>query len=676
MNDLILVVEDNKTIAMYQKRVLETAGMSVIVAHNKVELDELLRLHNKKIMLAVVDINLPECEDCVLNHLLKLNMPCIAMTGSFHAKLRDKVINKKLIDYIVLEDDQNLELLKSTILRIINNKETKILIVDDSRASRFALKDLLEQQNYTVLEAADGIEALRCLRENDNIKVALVDYEMPHMNGAELTRLIRKEYSRTDMSILAISVHTEPIITIELLKAGANDFITKPYIKEEVIARISVNIDMIDQNRMLQKEIERRKIIEKQLETNNESLTIVLDESLEHKQNLIKTNRQLKKSQEQARVANLAKSSFLANMSHEIRTPLNAILGFIDILFKEESSEAKREKLKIIKKSGNSLLTIINDILDFSKIESGKFAIDKVHFKAREPFELITNLFYEKAEEKYIKLQLNIDDTLPENAYGDDTRIKQIYSNLLSNAIKFSYENTLIEMDVKYDEKSNFLTCSVKDSGIGIASEKLSTIFHAFEQEDSSITRKYGGTGLGLSISKTLAEMMGGDLSVESSLGKGSTFSFFLDVFSEVDENLIFEYDDTTHSDNDVKLSGKILVVEDNKTNQLLMEILLTELGLEVVIANDGLEAIEMFDKDDFALILMDENMPNMNGIEATQEIRRREENTKKQIPIVAVTANAFKSDRDRFLSVGMNDYISKPIDQDKLEKVLVNFLA
>ncbi|PHR56334.1 MAG: hypothetical protein COA44_08225 [Arcobacter sp.] len=650
MPNKILVIEDSKTIALFEKDTLIKAGYDVVVAYNLEESIELLALYRRSIILAVVDINLPKDNEKALDYLLKQNIPSIAITGSFHPELREKIIQKNVIDYIVLEDDQKLELLLATINRIIHNINRKVLIVDDSKSSRFALRNLLASQNFSIYEAIDGISALKVLQEHKDISIALIDYEMPKMNGAELTRVIRKQFTRAELSILAISVHSSPIVTIEFLKAGANDFITKPYVKEEVLARISVHIDMIDQNQHLQEEIKKRTRIEQEL----------------------------KLSQNTALSANQAKSNFLANMSHEVRTPMNAILGFVDILYKNETASEKKVQLQIIQESGQSLMHIIDDILDFSKIESGKLDIENVLFTTCEPFELITKLFIEKSKKKQISITLNIDDNLKEKAYGDPSRIKQIYSNLLSNAIKFSNEGSKIEVSITPMIGTHLLLCRVKDYGIGIAKENQKKIFNMFEQEDSSTTRKFGGSGLGLTISRSLSQMMNGKLYVESELGKGTSFLFEAELFKDLEQHIArYTQVDRPEELEISNLSGRVLLVEDNKSNQLLMKILLEELGLEVDIVNDGLEAVQAFKKNSYDLILMDENMPNLNGIEASKKIRALESaNTINHTPIIAVTANALKGDREKFLEAGMNDYISKPINALVLRKTLEAFLS
>jgi len=366
------------------------------------------------------------------------------------------------------------------------------------------------------------------------------------------------------------------------------------------------------------------------------------------------------------------KSDFLANMSHEIRTPLNAIIGFVDILTKYENDIEKQKKLEIIKESSHSLLTIINDILDFSKIESGKVQLELLPIEITQIFHHIVELFFDKANEKNISLVLNIEKELPSKTLGDSVRLKQIFSNILSNAIKFSDKKSEIIINLKYLKDVNKLYCEVIDKGIGISDEHIDSVFNFFEQADSSVNRVYGGTGLGLAISKALVENMGGEIGVDSIFGEGSTFYFTIQLF-DVKEDTQIKIKQLDTQSREEKLEGLVLIVEDNKTNQMLLSILLEELDLEFDIANDGLEAVEAVNNREYNLILMDENMPNMNGKIATQIIRQSY--SLQNLPIIAVTANALSGDRQKFIESGMNDYLTKPIDVEKLNNILYKYL-
>jgi len=388
-----------------------------------------------------------------------------------------------------------------------------------------------------------------------------------------------------------------------------------------------------------------------------------IDEIMKIRENLSK---QIVETQKAMRV----KEQFLANMSHEIRTPLNAILGFVDIIFLRERDLENKRYLDIMKKSGKQLLTIINDILDFSKIESGKLTIEKIKFNPKEEFETMINLFGPKAKEKNIDLQISFLN-LKYNIVSDPTRIKQIIANLLSNAIKFTPENKQILCNINYNDKTEKLYIEVIDEGIGISEDGLKKIFKPFSQADNSTTRKFGGTGLGLTISKNLIYLLGGELKVKSEENKGSKFSFSLPAKKR---GLIEDKKEVQKIKTD-KLNlkkGKILIVEDNKANQMFLKVILKIFNLtDIDMANDGLEGIEKVKHCNYNLILMDENMPNMNGIEATKKIRELGVTT----PIVAVTANALSGDRDRFLEAGMDDYISKPVDKDRLMVILEKYM-
>jgi len=379
-----------------------------------------------------------------------------------------------------------------------------------------------------------------------------------------------------------------------------------------------------------------------------------------------KVEKELEKAKETAECANRAKSRFLANMSHEIRTPLNAIMGFIELLKEKENSSENRKYLDTISSSGSDLVNIINDILDFSKIESGKLYLEHVDFDPEKEFRMTNKLFYATAKEKYIELYANYIN-LPRSLNGDIFRIRQVIRNLLSNAIKFSKEQSSIYIDISY--KDNHLHVSVKDEGIGISEKYLDSIFESFSQEDSSTTRKYGGTGLGLSISHSLVNIMGGKLRVNSELGKGSDFYFSIPL--EIGNDL-----DTQESISDKELKGHVLLVEDNKANQMFMEIILQTLNLTCDIANDGTEAIKKFKERKYDVILMDENMPNMNGMEATKLILEHEkQNALKHTPIIALTANALKGDREKFIDAGMDEYLTKPVNKNDLVKTLNKYL-
>ena len=385
-----------------------------------------------------------------------------------------------------------------------------------------------------------------------------------------------------------------------------------------------------------------------------------------------KRSKVMKKLQEQtdkADSANVAKSEFLANMSHEIRTPLNAILGFVDLLKTLKNDKKSLEYLETIDNSSQNLLKIIGDILDFSKIESGKLAIDKIDFNTRVELEIITHLFNTQCLKKDINLSFNMDENLPKFINTDPLRVKQVLINLLSNAIKFTQSGKNIKVTIKYVKKHLFI--SVEDEGKGISKDKLEHIFEAFAQEDSSTTREFGGTGLGLSISSELIKLLGGVLKVKSKLGVGSEFYFAIPV--DVGE----EKGDKKIISKDVVFNGeKILLVEDNISNQMFMKVILKKLSLKYDIANDGLEAIELFKKERYNAILMDENMPNMNGIEATKEILSIEKELNlPHTPIIALTANALKGDRERFLKAGMDEYMTKPVNKKKLGEILRRFL-
>ncbi|QSZ41904.1 response regulator [Sulfurimonas aquatica] len=364
-----------------------------------------------------------------------------------------------------------------------------------------------------------------------------------------------------------------------------------------------------------------------------------------------------------------AKSEFLANMSHEIRTPMNVILGFVEQLSKEKKDSKHVELFNIIKKSGATLLSIINDILDFSKIESGKLEFDKQPCSPKVFINETSMLMSDTLLEKDITLEVEIKNPLPKCIEIDEVRTKQVLINLLGNAKKFTDNGGRVIITVVYNNET--LIIGVKDTGIGIAEDRLDAIFKPFEQEDSSVTRRFEGTGLGLAISAKLVNMMGGSIKVDSRVGIGSHFTF--SIKAPVCESTAKVLQESSYEVNIPKTYSNchVLIVEDNKTNQMLLSMILDQYNVSYDIANNGQEAIEQFQKNSYQMIFMDENMPVMSGIEATKEIRELEKISKTKIPVIALTANALVSDKQRFLNAGLTDYISKPYEEKHIAEAL-----
>ena len=377
---------------------------------------------------------------------------------------------------------------------------------------------------------------------------------------------------------------------------------------------------------------------------------------------------ELVKTRDKAIATQIAKDEFFSNMSHELRTPLNAIIGFAQLLSLKLENENQKKQASSILSSGTHLLGLINDILDLSKIESGKFTIDKYRFSLDKELKILLDEYKASLKQKALEFELIYDNT-QQVLMGDWLRISQVLNNLLGNAIKFTPENGKITLQVRYEDA--YLYLSVKDNGIGMDENALKRIFNSFEQADNSTTRSYGGTGLGLAITKQLVELMKGELSVSSKKGEGSEFKVKIPL--SVDSSLAIESPSTTQDSRakEATFIGHILVAEDNKTNQLLIEMLLEEYGLSCDIANDGVQAVSMVQEKSYDMILMDENMPNMNGTEAMQKIHALGIN----IPIVTLTANTMKGDEQRFQEAGMDDFIAKPIETEKLLYILGKYL-
>jgi signal transduction histidine kinase/CheY-like chemotaxis protein len=370
---------------------------------------------------------------------------------------------------------------------------------------------------------------------------------------------------------------------------------------------------------------------------------------------------------EKANAANVAKSEFLANMSHEIRTPMNAILGLSTILARSSPLTANQRKyIDTLGKSGENLLMLINDLLDISKIEASGIEIEQVPFRLDRLLEDVVSVHSVRATEKGLDMVLNMDNVRGRWFAGDPTRIHQVLANLCSNAVKFTDHGVIAIETIR--SENDHLSIMVSDSGIGIAPDKLDRIFDKFTQADNTISRKFGGTGLGLAISKTLAELMKGSLKVRSTPGVGSAFTFRLPLPETESEDAVMEVA-ALHTE----AKGRVLLVEDHEPNVLVAKTFLEMFGYEVDLAESGLSAVRKAERTPYAVILMDIQMPEMDGFEATRVIRKSAK-LNAETPIIGMTAHALDGIREKCLAAGMNEYLSKPFIPADLEARIGQF--
>jgi len=490
--------------------------------------------------------------------------------------------------------------------------------------------------------------------------MAFVDIRMPPgWDGVETIKRIWQEYP--ELQVVICTAYSDYDWNDIVAKLGQTEqllILKKPFDNVEVY-QLAV---ALTEKWYLSKQAQLK---HKELESIVEQRTHQLEEA----------NRELTIALEQAERAEKAKGEFLANMSHEIRTPMNAIIGFGNILAGEELTDKQKRCVNTICDSGRHLMGIINDILDFSKIEAGKLDVQTSECSLKRLFTKIKSMMQPAALEKGLKFEIRENKGLPMNICTDPTRLEQCLINLISNAIKFTEEgHVYVKVSLEDKNKQPYIRFDVSDTGVGIPPEKQEKVFESFSQADGSTSRKYSGTGLGLTITRELAELLGGELTLTSKQGKGSIFSLTIPASVDVTKqpfldrnNIADQMGDERDKLKEAKFSGHVLVAEDVRSNQMLVRWLLEKVGFEVTVAEDGNEAVQKALKRSFDLILMDIQMPNMNGYEATRKLRNEGVKT----PIIALTASAMSGAEGKCICAGCDDYLSKPLDRRKLlEKI------
>ncbi len=511
-----------------------------------------------------------------------------------------------------------------------------VLLIDDNKVTRTPLVAVLEQADYKVMLGGNAEEAMKLLRTLAP-DIILLDVMMPGTNGFSFCRKLKKNKKYQDIPVIFLTSLSQQTDIVKGFDAGGQDYIIKPFNQQELLARVRTHIQLHDT-----------------LLENKRLSRLALD-------------------------ASRSKSEFLASMSHEIRTPLNSIIGMAEVLAETTLSEEQREYVRIFRSAGESLLEIINDILDLSKIEAGQTELETIDFDLPTLLESVTTIVSLRADEQETTISTHIDSDVPFYLNGDPTRLRQILLNLVGNAVKFT-EKGQVEITVSTKSQpgpDQELLFAIKDNGIGIPADKQQLIFDSFTQADSLTTRKYGGTGLGLTICQKLLNIMRGHIWLTSQPGEGSTF-FFTIPFSQATAPRpeINTNSELQSASCDLLPAARILLVDDNKDNCNLIHLYLRNTPFTLKTVENGQEAVKAFCAKPYDLILMDIEMPVMDGYEATQKIRQWEQKHKRTpVPIIALTAHAFIRFKKKCLDAGCNDFLTKPVKKSKLIETIATHL-
>lgn len=537
----------------------------------------------------------------------------------------------------------------------MKSETIKVLLIEDDEDDYILTRELLAEVKggrYALDWASSYEEGLKVagLREH---QVCLVDYRLGELSGVQLIREAR-EFGLTTPMILLTGQGCHDV-DVEAIEAGATDYLIKDETHASRLERtIRYAVELNRERGRTEAALAAHQLIEVELEHSRDAAL------------------------ESVRL----KSEFLANMSHEIRTPMNGVIGMTNLLLDTDLSVEQRKMTETVKVCGDSLLGIINDILDFSKIEAGKLTVEMSDFDPRQTVNSVIEVLIEQAHDKGIELTAAVHINVATGLRGDAGRLRQVLTNLIGNAIKFT-EVGKVSVQVTQETKTDvdaILHFTIKDTGIGLSEPDEARLFQPFTQADGSTTRKYGGTGLGLAISKQLVELMDGEIGFTSELGRGSSFWFTVPVKSQLNGSDAAALRPSSKAvmhltlvEAQTKADLRILLVEDYVINQDVATRQLEKLGYQADVVDDGLAALKALQVDRYDIVLMDCQMPRLDGYDASAEIRRREAAITggRHIPIVAMTANAMMGDREKCIAAGMDDYITKPIRADDLQRVL-----
>lgn len=526
----------------------------------------------------------------------------------------------------------------------------KILLVDDLKDNLLALEGLLRRDDIEIFTAKSGTDALEFMITND-FALAIIDVQMPGMSGFELAEFMRGAKKTKNIPIIFVTAAAnEQNFSFKGYESGAVDFLLKPLDAHAVKSKVNIFIELYRQK--------------KELRTQLAMITDLVEA--------------LNDAKVEAEQANASKTQFLANMSHEIRTPIGAILGFNDLMKNPDNSpEENRHHMAVVERNSHQLLKLIDDILDLSKVDAGMLAIESIPFSITELLADFSAAMKLKAEAKGIQFVLSADQVFPKLICSDQFRLQQILTNIVGNALKFTSKGH-VTLSISYAPP--ILKFVVTDTGIGISKDHESRLFQPFSQADISTTRMFGGTGLGLVLSRRLAEALGGRLElINSTENVGSTFLIEIKATMHSDAKLEDRKASTIMTDTSIEapqagqiLRGlKVLLVEDSPDNQMLITAYLNNEGADVESASDGAEGVKLALAKDFDVLLMDIQMPVLDGHEATRQLVR----SKYTKPIIALTAHAMNEERKKCLDSGFTDFLTKPIQRDRLINILSRYV-